>query len=143
MALSDPLQLIVIAGIVIILFLFGPNKIPEIARTIGRARKEFEAASKEFQQITKEIQNPTALLDRLTTEADQSAQAQQPPPPAPTVGAPSQTTPTPVQAAPQPSKPKTGDQILIETAEKLGIVTTGKTRAQISEEITSKAKGTS
>ncbi len=143
MALSDPLQLIVLAVIVIVLFVFGPNKIPEIARSIGKARKEFESASKEFQQITKEIQNPTAILDRFTGGADQGGQAAQPPPVAPTAGTLAQTAPTPVQAAPAPSQPKTGDQILIETAEKVGIVTTGKTREQIAEEITNKAKGPS
>ncbi len=143
MALSDPLQLIVIALIVIIIFIFGPNKIPEIARSIGKARRQFESASKEFQQITKEIQNPTALLDRLTIEPEQGAQAQQPTPPSPSVGTPAQTAPIPVQAPPTPPRPKTGDQILVETAEKLGIITTGKTREQISEEITSKVKGPS
>lgn len=142
MALSDPLQLIVIAVIVIVLFVFGPNKIPEIARSIGRARKEFESASKDLQQITKEIGNPAAILDRFTTEPEQTAQTQQPSP-APTASTPAQATATPVEATATPSQPKTGDQILIETAEKLGISTAGKTREQISEEITNKVKGAS
>ena len=67
MALSDPLQLIVIAVIVNIIFIFGPNKIPEIARSIGKARRQFESASKEFQQITKEIQKLVDLfLDKAS-----------------------------------------------------------------------------
>ena len=38
---------IVIAGVIIIFFLWGPKKIPDLARAIGRARGEFEKASKE------------------------------------------------------------------------------------------------
>ena len=47
MALYDPLQLIVIGIIVIVVILWGPQKIPELARSIGIARKEFTQASKE------------------------------------------------------------------------------------------------
>ena len=39
---------IVIAGVLIVFFLWGPNKIPDLARAIGRARGEFERASKEL-----------------------------------------------------------------------------------------------
>ena len=38
---------IVIAGVVIIFFLWGPTKIPQLARSIGQVRKEFERGSKE------------------------------------------------------------------------------------------------
>ena len=47
MALFDPLQLIVIGIIVVVIILWGPKKIPELARSIGIARKEFTQASKE------------------------------------------------------------------------------------------------
>ena len=47
MALYDPLQLIVIGIIVVVVILWGPKKIPELARSIGIARKEFSQASKE------------------------------------------------------------------------------------------------
>ena len=33
---------IVIAGVLIVFFLWGPNKIPDLARAIGQARREFE-----------------------------------------------------------------------------------------------------
>ena len=46
MALTDPLQLLAIAAVVIIVLLWGPKKIPELARSIGLARKEFNDASK-------------------------------------------------------------------------------------------------
>ena len=49
MALTDPLQWIVIGVIVVVIFLWGPQKIPELARGLGRAKGEFEKASREFQ----------------------------------------------------------------------------------------------
>jgi sec-independent protein translocase protein TatA len=48
MAFTDPVQLILLAVIVIVIFLWGPQKIPELARALGRARKEFDQASKEL-----------------------------------------------------------------------------------------------
>ncbi len=48
MAFGDPLQWIVIGIIVIVIFLWGPQKIPDLARALGRARREFDNASKEF-----------------------------------------------------------------------------------------------
>jgi sec-independent protein translocase protein TatA len=47
MALGDPLQWIIIGVIVIVIFLWGPQKIPDLAKAIGRARREFEEASHE------------------------------------------------------------------------------------------------
>ena len=49
MAFDDPLQWIIIGVIVIVIFLWGPQKIPELARGLGRAKGEFEKATKEFQ----------------------------------------------------------------------------------------------
>jgi sec-independent protein translocase protein TatA len=46
MALTDPLQWIVIAVIAIVFLMYGPKKIPELARSIGLARKEFNEAGK-------------------------------------------------------------------------------------------------
>jgi len=95
----DPLELIVIGVILVVIFLWGPQKIPEIARAIGRARREFDQASKE-------LSGTLASTGTLLQE--------------------SQTT-------------KSGDELLIETARKLGIPTTGKTREQISDEIVKKS----
>jgi sec-independent protein translocase protein TatA len=97
MALGDPLQWIVIGVIVVVIFLWGPQKIPDIARALGRARKEFDQASKEMGEAVSTPQKPAAEM--------------------------------------------TGDQMLIETARKLGIATEGKTRDQISQEIINKVKG--
>lgn len=96
MAFGDPLQWVIIGVIVIAVFLWGPQKIPEIARGVGRARREFENASKEGAE-------PAAAAATTTGAAD------------------------------------SGDQLLFETAKKLGITTEGKTREQISAEIVSNA----
>lgn len=55
MAFGDPLQWIVIGVIVVVIFLWGPQKIPELARGLGRAKGEFEKASKEFDAASKQV----------------------------------------------------------------------------------------
>ena len=99
----DPLEWIIIGVVVIVIFLWGPSKIPELARSIGRARKEFDTAKKEFE-------NPTETLLNAATQA-------------------------PPQRPVQPS----ADDVLIQTARKLGIVTEGKTREQIANEIVARS----
>ncbi|MCL4517650.1 MAG: twin-arginine translocase TatA/TatE family subunit [Thaumarchaeota archaeon] len=44
MALDDPVVWVLIVAVIV--FLFGANKIPQIAKGIGQARREFEMASK-------------------------------------------------------------------------------------------------
>ncbi len=45
----------IIAGIiVVIIFVWGPNKIPEMARSLGRAKREFEDAKKGLTVIEKD-----------------------------------------------------------------------------------------
>ena len=100
----DPLELIIIGVIVVVVLLWGPKKIPELARSLGLARKEFD-------QAKKVMQNPgTALTDSMT----QGVQGQAPPP--------------------------SSDELLLQTARRLGINTQGKTKEQISEEIVAKGK---
>ena len=96
-----PLELVVIGVIVVVVLLWGPKKIPELARSLGRARKEFENAKKE-------IENPTGAVAGAVTGSS---------PPAPSA-----------------------DEVLLQTATRLGIVTEGKTKEQISEEIVARAK---
>ena len=38
---------LLILGVVVVVFLWGPQKLPELARSIGLARKELDKASKE------------------------------------------------------------------------------------------------
>jgi sec-independent protein translocase protein TatA len=102
---------IIIGVVAIVIIMWGPAKIPQFARALGQAKGEFSKASKEFNNAA------------LTTE----------------------NTPTPIQQAaapaPQPTAAiKTKDEMLLETAQKLGIPTEGKTREQLSEEISVKVK---
>jgi len=89
---------IIIGVVAIVIILWGPSKIPELAKALGKAKGEFDKASKEFEESAKFVTEPTA--------------------------------------------PRTSDDILIDTARKLGIVTEGKTKYQISQEIVEKVKAT-
>src|SRR5260370_37744838 len=58
----DPLELATIVGIILVLFLWGPQKIPELARMIGTARQEFDNATREIQSVANSIQDGTNPL---------------------------------------------------------------------------------
>jgi sec-independent protein translocase protein TatA len=131
----DPLELGIIAAIIVVFFLWGPQKIPELARMVAQARREFDTATREFQKVSASIQDGTnPLLAPLTS----------PPPPAP-APLPQPTQQQGVRSAfPQPpagpTSAKTGDQLLIEAARRLGIPTQGKTREQIQQDIIAMAQ---
>ena len=91
---------IIIGIIAVVVILWGPAKIPEFARALGRAKGEFENASKEFNTASTQVSTQ----------------------------------------APVTNVARSSDDLLIETAKKLGIKTEGKTREQISAEIAEKAK---
>ena len=68
----DPLELIIIGVIVVVVLLWGPKKIPEFARSIGLAKKEFDQAKKEAQNIgTTMIDRATAPVSSTPTADDQ------------------------------------------------------------------------
>ena len=121
MALTDPLQWILIATVAVVFLMWGPKKIPELARSLGLARKEVQGVSQTVQDARTKLQNPEALLDSLTAEPQQSVQLQQP------------QSPSPVASAEKPS-----DGALLDTARRLGMSTAGKTKDQISQEILAK-----
>ncbi len=128
----DPLELATIAAVIIVFFLWGPQKIPELARMVAQARKEFDNATREFQKVSTSIQNGTNPL--LAPPAPTSSAAPLPQP----------AQQVPSSALPQPpagyAAVKTGDQLLIEAARRLGIPTQGKTREQIQQDIISMAQ---
>ncbi len=128
----DPLELATIAAIVVVFFLWGPQKIPELARMVAQARREFDRASKEFQNVAVGLQNGTSPLLATSTPAKPAAALPQPPLQEAKSAFPQQ--PAPAQGA------KTGDELLIEAARRLGIPTQGKTREQIQQDIISMAQ---
>ncbi|HUK84324.1 MAG TPA: twin-arginine translocase TatA/TatE family subunit [Candidatus Acidoferrum sp.] len=105
----DPLELIIIGVVAIVIIMWGPSKIPEFAKALGRAKGEFSKAQKEFTDAA--LNTPSATTSGFVDS--RSA-------PATTI--------------------KSKDEMLLETAQKLGIPTDGKTREQISEEISIKVK---
>jgi len=119
---EDPMQLIVIGVIVLALLLWGPNKIPQLAASLGKARREFDTAKKE-------IENP---MNALLQSASQTPSNQ-----------PLQTAPAqaPVAQAPTAQPEFAGDDALIRTARQMGIATEGKTREQLSLEMVARASG--
>ena len=60
----DPIELVLIGVIVVVVLLWGPQKIPELAKSLGRARREFDMASKEFtttaSSLTQTVTAPAA-----------------------------------------------------------------------------------
>ncbi len=91
----------IIVGIVaVVIIIWGPTKIPEFAKALGKARGEFSKATKEFTQAAAEVEHAKTVNPKNTS--------------------------------------KIREEELIETAQKLGIPTEGKTREQISSEISAK-----
>jgi len=92
----DPLELVIIVGALLTFFLWGPNKIPELARALGRAKSEYNKAAAEVSQLARESMKTVEAPDPGNSDA------------------------------------------IIEVAHKLGIVTEGKTREEIADEIVAK-----
>jgi len=98
MAFIGPWEIALI--IIVVLILFGPKKLPELAKSVGNAIRQYKQASEGI------------VPDVLSTPA------------------PSATTTAP--------PPQSENQVLLETAKKLGITTEGKTAEEISQEIIKK-----
>jgi len=54
---------IIVAVIIIALLLWGPKKLPELARSVGLARKEFEKAQREAEAFVKPIGTGTTSAE--------------------------------------------------------------------------------
>ena len=105
----DGLEWIIVGVVAIVIIMWGPAKIPEFAKALGRAKGEFSKAQKDFTDAA------TSSLNTTTT--------------------------TVTVAEPKPATTiKSKDEILLETAQRLGIPTDGKTREQITDEVSMKVK---
>ncbi|MDA4134680.1 MAG: twin-arginine translocase TatA/TatE family subunit [Thaumarchaeota archaeon] len=138
------------AGILV----YGPEKIPDMAKTLAQAKKQFDGATKQLQGITKELQtgmnsgnlNIDTISNALLGGAAAGGIPGNPSPEAiagATAGSSNTSAPTtsgsitssPVVTTPPPGPAKSADQMLIEMARSLRIDTAGKTREEVSQAI--------
>ena len=96
-----------------VFIMWGPKKIPELARALGQAKNEFAAGA---------AQKPAGLGSLASTFASVTSPA---------------VTTAPASAAVAPAAET--NAALIETAERLGISTQGKSAEQISNAIVDRA----
>jgi TatA/E family protein of Tat protein translocase len=87
---------------VIALIIFGPRKLPELGRSLGKSLAEFKRASNELKST---LEDEIRLDEqRAALEASKAAAAQTPPPPAPApVVAPASPAALPADASTAPS----------------------------------------
>jgi sec-independent protein translocase protein TatA len=83
-------ELIVI--FVIALIIFGPRKLPEIGRSLGRGLAEFKKASNDLRSTLEEEIRMDEQRSRIEASHAQTADAPAPPPPHPTVVPPAAPT---------------------------------------------------
>ena len=60
---------LIVVGILLVVFLWGPQKLPELARSIGLAKKEFDKATKEMTTATANTPTTTTDTDPLILAA--------------------------------------------------------------------------
>jgi sec-independent protein translocase protein TatA len=62
-------EMIVVVAVRAVIFLWGPNKIPELAKSIGQARREFEKVKKDLTTFPSE-ENPVTPATPATPPPD-------------------------------------------------------------------------
>jgi sec-independent protein translocase protein TatA len=99
--------MIAIVGVLAVIFIWGPGKLPEMARSIGQAKAEYDKALKAVTLDLSSITNPT------TTTPAQPA----------------------VLQTPTPQPPTSSEDPIIIAAKNLGINTEGKSKEELAKEI--------
>jgi len=59
------IEWIIIAIIIIVLLLWGPSKLPKIARSLGEAKKEFQKAMREAEEIKEEARGVVSEIKEI------------------------------------------------------------------------------
>jgi sec-independent protein translocase protein TatA len=114
MAWDDPMVWILLVGLGVLLF--GSNKIPELARAMGKAKREFDTASRGLAETVNSEINAVQRVPRTASpQVVSSIQSVQP-----------------IDESIPDSDP------LIVAARNEGIDTRGKTRSQIASELASR-----
>jgi len=126
-------ELLVVLAIAVLLF--GPKKLPELARTLGQAVGEYHRAQREFEM---EVRKTTTAIDRevssVTSAEPKTASTKK--------AAPSPAQPAQPQVKSAPQKPAETEQSseVREIARNLGIEVAGKSDAQLLKEISLKTR---
>ena len=61
---------IVAVGVLIVVLIWGPQKIPDLARSLGRARREFDQASKGLSEPNTSVRADTTTQEPLVDVAN-------------------------------------------------------------------------
>jgi len=140
----------IILILVVLVLIFGPAKLPEIARALGEAMREFKKASSELEQAVQALDTPATTAAAGQRAPPAVAVTTPPAEPSTTTAAteaPAQSTSeiTAEVPATPPSAGAEGQAYsgLVEVAQKLGISTEGKSEDEIKGEILNRAKSPS
>lgn len=119
--LLEGFDLLMIAAFLAIIFLWGPGKLPQMARGIGQAKAEYDKVLKQatsltdLNSITKSITNPQTVPAPQTLSASAPA---------------------------QDATASTIEDPIITAAKSLGINTEGKTKEELAKEILTRTTST-
>jgi TatA/E family protein of Tat protein translocase len=132
-------ELLVVLALAVLLF--GPKKLPELARTLGQAMGEYHKAQREFET---EMKKTTSAIDReVTTATNVEPKSNMPERAQPKPGSVAPSAPAKKPIPPNASsKIRSGQESpkVKEIATNLGIDTVNKTDAQLLKEISLKTK---
>jgi sec-independent protein translocase protein TatA len=109
----------IILIVIIVILLFGAKKLPELAKSIGRATGEFQKGKTEVEKELKAAEETAQDIKQTVTVTTP-----------PTTQTTQSTKPAPAPAG------ESETERLIRIAKELGIKTEGKTESELKEEIT-------